>query len=254
MVVIGLPLRPFVGREFPPKLALNRAYFEAIENAGAVALPIPIIRDPQRLRHLYELVDGLLLPGGADVEPRRYGAVAREDCHLNAVPELDEVELRLAEWALADGLPLLGVCRGIQVLNVACGGTLWQDLQVEGAARKSHHQEPRDALAHDLDVNADSLLARTMGTTHVGVNSLHHQAIRDLGGSLRAVAHSSDGLVEGVELPSHDFVLGIQCHPEELSKTEPWAARLFTGLVASAKDRRGARDSGFERATRIEPT
>jgi putative glutamine amidotransferase len=253
-VLIGVPLRPLVGHESPPKLALNRTYFEAIENAGAVALPIPILRDPQRLRRLYELVDGLLLPGGADVEPRRYGAVAREDCHLSVDPELDEVELHLTEWALADGLPLLAVCRGIQVLNVACGGTLWQDLQVEGAAHKSHYQEPRDLLFHELDVDADSLLARTMGTTHVGVNSLHHQAIRDLGGSLRAVAHSSDGLVEGVELPSHDFVLGIQCHPEELSNTEPWAARLFTGLVAAAKERSGVRDSVFEQATKTEPT
>jgi putative glutamine amidotransferase len=233
--VIGVTLRSFAVREFPTKLALNRAYFDAIEDAGAVALPIPIVRDTQRLRHLYKLIDGLLLPGGADVEPRRYGAVARDDCHLNVVPEIDEAEFLLAEWALADGLPLLGICRGIQVLNVACGGTLWQDVQVEGAARESHYQEPRDALVHDVDVKADSLLARTLGTTQVRVNSLHHQAIRDLGGRLRAVAHSPDGLIEGVELPSHQFVLGIQCHPEELSRKEPWAARLFDGLVASAQ-------------------
>jgi putative glutamine amidotransferase len=233
--VVGVTLRPFAVREFPPKLALNRTYFDAIEDAGAVALPIPIVRDTQRLRHLYKLIDALLLPGGADVEPRRYGAVARDDCHLNIVPELDDVEFLLAEWALADGLPLLGICRGIQVLNVACGGTLWQDVQVEGATRESHDQEPRDALVHDIDVNADSLLARTLGTTQVRVNSLHHQAIRDLGGSLRAVARTPDGLIEGVELPSHQFVLGIQCHPEELSRKEQWATRLFTGLVASAQ-------------------
>jgi putative glutamine amidotransferase len=233
--VVGVTLRPFAVRESPPKLALNRTYFDAIEDAGAVALPIPIVRDTQRLRHLYKLIDALLLPGGADVEPRRYGAVARDDCHLNIVPELDEVEFLLAEWALADGLPLLGICRGIQVLNVACGGTLWQDVQVEGATRESHDQEPRDALIHDIDVNADSLLARTLGTTQVRVNSLHHQAIRDLGGSLRAVARTPDGLIEGVELPSHQFVLGIQCHPEELSRKEQWATRLFTGLVASAQ-------------------
>jgi putative glutamine amidotransferase len=242
MIVVGVSLRPFAGRRLPPKLALNRAYFDAIESAGAVALPIPVVRDPLRLRHIYEYIDALLLPGGADVEPGRYGAAPRDDCNLSVDPELDEVEFRLAEWALEDGLPVLGVCRGIQVLNVVCGGTLWQDVQVEGAADHSHDQKPRDALVHELDVKPDSLLARTMGATDVRVNSLHHQAIRELGGSLRAVAYSADGLIEGVELPSHEFVLGIQCHPEELSKKEEWAARLFAGLVASAQHRRGAHD------------
>jgi putative glutamine amidotransferase len=242
MTVIGVPLRPFAGADFPPKLALNRAYFESLESAGATPLPIPVVHDPDRLRFYYELLDGLLLPGGADVEPRRYGAIAREDCKLTLMPELDEVELTLARWAIADGLPMLGICRGIQVLNVACGGTLWQDLQVEGATSEPHDGEHRDALVHALEVEPDSLLARTLGRTHLRVNSLHHQAIRELGGDLRAVATSADGLVEGVELPSRDFVLGIQCHPEELSKKEPWAHALFKGLVAAANERRGAHD------------
>jgi putative glutamine amidotransferase len=242
MSVIGVPLRPFAGADSPPKLALNRAYFESLESAGGTPLPIPVVHDLDRLRFYYELLDGLLLPGGADVEPRRYGAVAREDCKLTLMPELDEVELTLARWAIADGLPVLGICRGIQVLNVACGGTLWQDLQVEGATSESHDGEQRDALVHALDVEPDSLLARTLGRTHLRVNSLHHQAIRELGDELRTVATSADGLVEGVELPTHDFVLGIQCHPEELSKHEPWAQPLFKGLVAAANERRGAHD------------
>jgi putative glutamine amidotransferase len=239
-IAIGVTLRPFSGADFPPKLALNRRYFDSLEAAGAVAMGIPIVSDKERLRSLYERIDGLLLPGGVDVEPWRYGAEARADCHLNVVPELDEVELRLAEWALADGLPVLGICRGIQVLNVACGGTLWQDIQVEGAVRESHDQEPRDALVHDLEVEPGSLLARAMGSTRVRVNSLHHQAIRDLAPRLRAVARSADGLVEGVELPAANFVVGIQCHPEELSRKEVWAARLFSAFVESARERRRA--------------
>lgn len=242
MVIVGVPLRPLITREFPPKLSLNRAYFDAIDGAGAVALPIPVVRDPQKLRQLYELIDALVLPGGADVEPRRYGAIARDDCHLSVVPELDEVELRLADWALADGLPLLAICRGIQVLNVACGGSLWQDLQVEGATRAWHDQEPRDMVVHDLVVEPDSRLARVLGATRLRVNSLHHQAICELGHRLRAVAHSSDGLIEGVEVPSHEFAIGVQCHPEELIGKEEWAGRLFAGLVASAQARRDARD------------
>jgi putative glutamine amidotransferase len=246
--IIGVPLRPLTSGQPAPKLALNRAYFDALESAGAIALPIPITRDADRLRIYYELLDGLLLPGGADVEPRRYGAVARDDCKLTVMPELDEVELTLARWAIADGLPVLGICRGIQVLNVACEGTLWQDVNVEGATKEDHDREPRDLLVHGLDVEPGTMLARTLGQTHLLVNSLHHQAIRDLGPSLQAVAHSPDGLVEGVELPDHEFVLGIQCHPEELSRKEKWAARLFAGLVEAAGRYREAHDRLVSRA------
>ncbi|HSS93662.1 MAG TPA: gamma-glutamyl-gamma-aminobutyrate hydrolase family protein [Candidatus Dormibacteraeota bacterium] len=241
-------MRPFAGADLPPKLALNRAYFEALEAAGATPLPIPVVNHVDRLRFYYDLLDGLVLPGGADVEPRRYGGVARADCRLTVMPELDDVELTLASWAIADGLPVLAICRGIQVLNVACGGTLWQDIRVEGASSLSHYQEPRDEAVHGLDIDPGSLLARTVGAASLHVNSLHHQAIRDLGGSLRAVAHSPDGLIEGVEMQSHDFVIGIQCHPEELSRKEPWAAGLFAGLVAAAGARREAREPVARRA------
>lgn len=236
---VGVALRPLTGADFPPKLALNRRYFESLEAAGAVAMPIPIVSDDERLRHVYEHIDALLLPGGADVEPRRYGVEPREDCNLGVVPELDDVELRLAAWALADGLPVLGICRGIQLLNVACGGTLWQDVQVEGATMESHDQEPepRDALVHDVDLESDSLLARSLGTRHLRANTLHHQAVRDVGAGLRAVAWSSDGLIEGVEMPSARFVVGIQWHPEELSRKEDSAALLFAAFVEAARER-----------------
>lgn len=234
MTLIGVPLRPFAAADIPAKLALNRAYFDALEAAGATVLPIPVVHDERHLRTLYDLLDGLLLPGGVDVEPRRYGATPREDCHLTVSPELDSVELALATWAVADDLPVLGICRGIQVLNVACGGTLWQDLQVEGATGESHDRDPRDALVHGLVVEPWSLLAHTLGVTAARVNSLHHQAIRDVGGDLRAVAHSSDGLIEGIEIPGHRFAMGIQCHPEELISIEPWAGRLFSGLLSAA--------------------
>ena len=231
MTVAGIPLRPFSAADVPPKLALNRAYFDALEEAGCDIVAIPILRDVSRLRFHYELLDALVLPGGADVEPRRYGAVARADCGLYTMPELDEAEFTLLRWAIADGMPVLAICRGIQVLNVACGGTLWQDLNVERVTRIGHDREPRDLLAHGLDVEPNSLLARAVGATHLEVNSLHHQAIRDLGAGLRAVATSDDGLIEGVELLDRPFVVGIQCHPEELAPKHEWARRLFTAVA-----------------------
>lgn len=242
MTIVGVPLRPFQSSGVPPKLSLNRAYFDALESAGGTVLPIPIARDIAHLRFHYDLLDALLLPGGADVEPRRYGAVARDDCNLTLMPELDETEFKLLEWAIADRLPVLGICRGIQVLNVALGGTLWQDLGVEGAATQSHDCEPRDYLAHGLDIEPDSLLARSLGQTHIKVNSLHHQAIRDLARPLRAVACSTEGLIEGVELADHQFFIGIQCHPEELARREQWAASLFEALVKAGSEH-GAKHS-----------
>ncbi|MFI5281865.1 MAG: gamma-glutamyl-gamma-aminobutyrate hydrolase family protein [Candidatus Dormibacterales bacterium] len=240
MTAVGIPLRPFTGEDFPPKLALNRAYFEALDAAGATVVPIPSASDVERLRFHYELLDAIVFPGGADVEPRRYGAVAREDCHLTLMPELDEVELALARWALADDLPILAICRGIQLLNVACGGTLWQDLKVEGVTVESHDRSPRDLLAHDLDIVPGSVLARTVGRARIRVNTIHHQAIRRLGDALVVAGNSSDGLVEAVEMPGHRFVVGIQCHPEELRSKEDWPARLFEALVAAGAERRPA--------------
>jgi putative glutamine amidotransferase len=255
VIVVGVPLRPFTGPDFPPKLALNRAYFDALETAGATVLPIPIVRDAQRLRFHYRLLDALLLPGGADVEPRRYGAVARDDCHLTLMPELDEVELTLARWALDDDLPVLAICRGIQVLNVACGGTLWQDLLVEGVTTERHDLEVRDVASHDVDLEPGSLMARTVGRTRIKVNTLHHQAIREVGDSLATVGRSPDGLVEAVEMPGHRFVLGIQCHPEELQKKERWAAKLFEALAAAGDEHDQAHSARtVERAMGIEPT
>src|SRR5258708_8326407 len=179
MSVIGVPLRLLTAGQAGPKLALNRAYFDALEGAGAIPLPIPITHDQGGLRFYYELLDGLLLPGGADVEPRRYGAVPRDDCNLYVMPELDEVELTLARWAIADGLPLLGICRGIQVLNVACGGTLWQDVKVEGATDQALYREPPYLLAHGLLVEPGTLLPRTIGEPRLPVTSPPPHAHRD---------------------------------------------------------------------------
>jgi putative glutamine amidotransferase len=233
VTVIGLTLRVQPGRDSLPKLALNKTYFDALKNAGADVLPIPAFGGVA-VEAYYRMLDGLLIPGGPDVDPRRYGAATRPDANVHVNHELNELEFALLDRALRDGMPVLAICRGIQVLNVVCGGTLWQDLNVEGATTRAHDQEPRDLLAHGLDVEPSSRLARSIGAEHVEVNSLHHQAIRDVAPTLRAVAWSDDRIVEGVEMPGAEFVVGVQAHPEELAPRQAWARRLFEAFVAAA--------------------
>ena len=238
-VVVGITLRPVTLAGCPERLVVNRAYTDSLERAGAVALAIPTLRDPDRAAALLDGCDALLLPGGPDVDPRRYGEEPCSDCHVEVVPDLDAVEGRLAVRALDAHLPLLAICRGCQLLNVVCGGSLWQDITEQGAGDPAHDGErwetPRTAVVHPMTVEPDSLLAGVLGRREVGVNSIHHQALRRLGGGLRAVGWSPDGLVEAVEMPGRRFVVGLQCHPEEFSGTEAWAARLFAALVEAAR-------------------
>jgi putative glutamine amidotransferase len=233
VTVIGVTLRVQKGGDGLPKLSLNKTYFDALAGAGAEVLPIPAFGGV-RAADYYPMLDGLLIPGGPDVEPKRYGADLRPDAKVYTNPELDELEFALLERAIPDDLPVLAICRGIQVLNVALGGTLWQDINVEGATTHDHDCPPRDSVVHGLDVEPGSLLARSIGAEHVLVNSLHHQAIRDVAPSLRAVGKTEDGLIEGVELPGHRFVVGIQAHPEELAPHHEWARRLFAAFVTAA--------------------
>jgi len=253
MTVIGVTLRVQPGKDSLPKLALNKTYFDALQSAGAEVLPIPAMSGVVTDRY-YEMIDGLLIPGGPDVEPRRYGATTRSDAGVHVNEDLDELEFALLDRALKDRMPVLAICRGIQVLNVACGGTLWQDLNVEGATIRSHDREPRDLLVHGLDIEPSSHLGRAIGAAHVDVNSLHHHAIRDVAPSLRAVAWSDDGLIEGVEMPDREFVVGIQAHPEELAPRHAWATRLFESFVkATRTDRRPLAQPGRPRAGQRDP-
>jgi len=234
--IVGITLRPQAGApDRPPRLVQNRAYLDAIEAAGAVPLPLPLLRDPDRLRALYECCDAVCLPGGPDVEPPLYGEEARAGCDISSEAELDTTEMLLTRWLLADDRPALAICRGIQVLNVALGGTLWQDIAVQGAGDPRHHDKRRTELIHDVQVERGSLLHRVLGRDRVRVNSLHHQAINRVGEGLSVSARSDDGLVEAVELPERRFLLGVQWHPEELVGEHDWAQRLFGALVAATR-------------------
>ena len=225
---------------------LNEPYIVAIQESGGIPLLLTPAHGGPALRALHELLDGLVLTGGEDVAPERYG----EDVHhpsVEAVPERDALELQLLEWALADDLPLLAICRGVQVLNVGLGGTLYQDLATGRPGPLVHDQglgespRPRTEPHHPVTVRSGSCLADVLGLETVEVNSMHHQGIKALAPALVPVAHAPDGLVEGVEpvdAARWSFLLGVQWHPEELARAgHAPSRRLFERFVAAAAKR-----------------
>jgi putative glutamine amidotransferase len=225
---------------------LNEPYLVGVRDAGGLPLPITPAHEGESLRELYEWLDGLLLTGGEDVDPARYGEAVRH-ATVESVPERDALEFRLLEWALADGLPVLAICRGIQVLNVALGGTLYQDLPAEHEPDAGHDQSkaappvPRVRASHPVTVVPGSFLADLIGDGDLPVNSMHHQGIKALAPGLFPVAYAPDGLIEAVEAndPAPPaFLVGVQWHPEELAVGGDRASRrLFDAFVTAAAKR-----------------
>jgi putative glutamine amidotransferase len=219
---------------------LNEAYASAVAAAGAV----PLILPPQagNTDALLGLVDGLLLSGGADLAPARYGDHEIHPATYGIDAARDQFELDLVAAAVAADLPVLGICRGIQVLNVALGGTLIQDIPTQVASAASHRQQedglPADAIGHEVVVAADPVVASVFDAATIGVNSFHHQAIARLAPSLVAVAHAPDGIVEAVVRPASAFLVGVQWHPELMYRRHPEQLRPFAALVAAAGARR----------------
>lgn len=214
-----------------PIQMMNQAYISALQRAGLTPLVIPLGTPvPDR----WDWVDGLVLPGGADVKPARYGAAAHPTSEWDE--PLDELEFRLFEWATSQGIPVLGICRGLQVINVALGGTLWQDLPSQRAQGVGHtRQGPRDRLTHRLLVEPESRLHRILGAAEYSVNSLHHQGVDRLGRGLRASARSEDGLIEAIESTDGSFLLAVQFHPEELAEAHPFARHLFEAFAEECR-------------------
>lgn len=220
-----------------PRLWLKRCYADAVIRAGGLPLIAPYGAD---VPALLELADGLLVTGGAfDVPPEEYGEARLPACGP-ANAERTGFERALLEGALARGLPTLGVCGGMQLLNVVRGGSLFQDLKTQVPAASDHEQKtPRDTPAHPLIVEAGSLLARTCGAHGLAVNSTHHQAVNRVGQGLVATGFGPDGIVEALEDPRAPFVAGVQWHPEMLVDTAPWNLAIYRALVDAARAGRG---------------
>ena len=233
--VIGLPALAIPPGPKPPRYGINQSYVRALVNAGCAPLLIPLLEDQSRLRAIYERLDGIVFPGGADVAPGEYGEAPIGD--LNVIePPRDHTELTLARWAFADDLPVLGICRGQQVLNVALGGTLWQDLRHQGVTQVEHSDadgRARTAMIHRVRFDPDSRLAQLIDETEVQVNSLHHQAVKTVAPQLKVTGKSEDGVIESLESDDRRFLIAVQWHPEEIDDL-PWVGRLFRGFARAA--------------------
>ncbi|MCL2616398.1 MAG: gamma-glutamyl-gamma-aminobutyrate hydrolase family protein [Defluviitaleaceae bacterium] len=209
------------------KYSLNVKYAEALSAHGATLLILPY--EPDSIDTYLRLVSGIVLTGGGDVDPIHYGDPLHEKTEA-PTPARDTFELALCRAAIAADIPLLGICRGAQVMNVALGGNLCQ--HIDGHS----HNDRRTEHVHRLDVRMGSKYASIVGRSELGVNSVHHQCVGDrLGAGVSVCATSPDGIVEAIEVAANKFAIGVQWHPEELVSTDPNHAALFRAFVAAAK-------------------
>jgi len=237
--LIGLPTLAIPRAEKPARFGINQTYVRALVMAGCAPVLIPLLEDESVLRAIFERLDGIVFPGGADVGPLEYGEEPLPAIDNVVEAARDRTELRLARWAYDAVLPTLGICRGQQLLNVALGGSLYQDLLAQGATGLDHSDadgRARSALVHGVALEPESRLAQLIDETTLQVNSLHHQGIKKVAPSLRVSGRSEDGVIEAVESAEADpdrFLVAVQWHPEELTDL-PWVGRLFRGLARAA--------------------
>lgn len=235
-----MEFRPVIGisatyHQDNKRLSLNGRYFDAIIKAGGLPVMLPLTADEETARALLDRIDGLLLSGGVDVLPTRYGEETLPACgtiHENR----DESELLMTRIALEKGMPIFGICRGIQVLAVAMGATLFQDIESQLGIPASQHKqaEPYDDPVHTVRFKEGGLFERITQTQLMPTNSMHHQSIKEAGDRLRIEGITMDGIIEAVCSKENEAVFGVQFHPEYLAHYSDFAERLFTYFVEKA--------------------
>lgn len=213
------------------------AYVQAVCLAGGVPLILPIVSKPALIQQQIDLIDGLILSGGYDVCPLFYREEPSKG--LEAIcPERDVYEIQLLQSMRMLRKPILGICRGLQLMNVALGGTLYQDIELFRPSSIQHQSKASpDAAIHSISILPNTLLHEMMSEETLLTNSFHHQAIKELSPELQANALSQDGLIEGIEGKDDQFLLGVQWHPELMIEKHPCMLKLFKGLIQSSKKR-----------------
>lgn len=219
------------------RIWLTKYYIEAVAAAGGVPVVLPVLAPVSKIKELLSICHGLLLPGGGDIDPLQFG----EEPHPNngeICPQCDYFELQAAVKALELEMPILGICRGAQVLNVAAGGTVCQDIAHEIEKPIKHFQQaPRWHPTHTIIIEPNSKLKGIIGSRVVKVNSFHHQMVGKLGGNFKVSAQAPDGVIEAIEDNGTDkFVLGVQYHPEAMWRNDKYSQNLFKALVNAAKN------------------
>jgi putative glutamine amidotransferase len=229
--LIGIGSDIYVNTGERDRAFVYTTYIEALRRAGAIPVIVP--PQPENARDVVDELDGIVLAGGFDCDPALYG----EEQHPTVEPmdkRRQDGDLALAKVARERGIPTLGICLGMQMINVAAGGTLMQDIDSEMRTEIEHASDPEDRARHDVLIENNTRLAAIVGSSEINVNSSHHQAIKDVGAGLRVTAHAPDGVVEGLEDPKHPFYVGVQWHPEDMPKDDS-ATKIFRAFVEAAR-------------------
>ena len=208
-------------------------YLEGIRQAGGIPVILPFTSENDELEQLAKMCDGFLFTGGHDVSPELYSEKPVDDSVI-CCKDRDEMESWYLKYAISSDKPLLGICRGIQFINAALGGTLYQDLPTQHSSEIDHHQKPPyDIPVHTVSIVKDSPLGKFLDTERLSVNSYHHQAVKDLSPRLKAMAISTDGLIEAVFMPEHRFLWAVQWHPEFSYLTDINSRKIFKAFIDS---------------------
>ena len=211
-------------------------YMDGITMAGGIPVILPLTDDKEEISQLLDTVQGILLTGGHDVDPSLYEEIPIPECGAIS-RERDSMESELLKQALLRDMPILGICRGIQFLNAYLGGTLYQDLTTQRPSDTEHHQRPPyDVPVHRVSITEDSSLFRVLNVRSLSVNSYHHQAIKQKADSLKIMAVSDDGIIEGVEMERKRFVWALQWHPEFSYRTDDNSRKIFEEFVRNCFD------------------